>query len=406
MEGSVAFSGTLIGGITGGGEGTNDYNQLINKPSINGIPLSGNKSSSDLHLFTGDYPDLTNKPTINGVTVEGNLTSADLNMFDGDYDHLTNKPTLFSGDYDDLTDKPTINGNTLVGNKTTSDLGLFSGNYNDLTNKPTLFSGDYDDLTDKPRINNHTLSGNMSSADLDIFSGDYNDLTNKPTLFSGDYNDLTNKPTIPVIEFNPVAPAVDEVDKASLNGVIYDIKDSAARSDAALAIDNAAAVYDPEGEYLVGDYCTHDGIMYQCNTDITSPGEAWDSTHWDVTDCGIELTQINTNLTNLENITVGTPRKVGKWGSYDRYEVWLEGTTPNMTANTWTQIKAYTFTTASIIEKIFTISDAGGLIFNDYYFTSNSYVTSYIKSDGLYISVGNGGAFSGQKFYCKVTYVS
>ena len=256
MEGSVAFSGTLIGGITGGGEGTNDYNQLINKPSINGMPLSGNKSSSDLHLFTGDYPDLTNKPTINGVTVEGNLTSADLNMFDGDYDHLTNKPTLFSGDYDDLTDKP--------------------------------------------RINNHTLSGNMSSADLDIFSGDYNDLTNKPTLFSGDYNDLTNKPTIPVIEFNPVAAAVDEVDKASLNGVIYDIKDSAARSDAGLAIENAAAVYDPEGEYLVGDYCTHDGIMYQCNTAIVSPGETWDPDHWDVTDCGIELTEINTNLSLLQ----------------------------------------------------------------------------------------------------------
>ena len=137
----------------------------------------------------------------------------------------------------------------------------------------------------------------MSSADLDIFSGDYNDLTNKPTLFSGDYNDLTNKPTIPVIEFNPVAAAVDEVDKASLNGVIYDIKDSAARSDAGLAIENAAAVYDPEGEYLVGDYCTHDGIMYQCNTAIVSPGETWDPDHWDVTDCGIELTEINTNLT-------------------------------------------------------------------------------------------------------------
>ena len=302
MEGSVAFSGTLIGGITGGGEGTNDYNQLINKPSINGIPLSGNKTSSDLHLFTGDYSDLNNKPTINGVTVEGSLTSADLNMFDGDYDHLTNKPTLFSGDYDDLTDKPTINGNTLVGNKTTSDLGLFSGNYNDLTNKPTLFSGDYDDLTDKPRINNHTLSGDMSSADLDIFSGDYNDLTNKPTLFSGDYNDLTNKPTIPVIEFNPVAAAVDEVDKASLNGVIYDIKDSAARSDVALAIDNAAAVYDPEGEYLVGDYCTHDGIMYQCNTDIVSPGEDWDPTHWDVTDCGIEFTEIKQSL-SVKDVT-------------------------------------------------------------------------------------------------------
>lgn len=34
----------------GGGEGTNDYNLLTNKPSINGAELRGNKTSSDLDI--------------------------------------------------------------------------------------------------------------------------------------------------------------------------------------------------------------------------------------------------------------------------------------------------------------------------------------------------------------------
>ena len=34
----------------GGGGGTSDYSQLSNKPSINGVTLSGNKTSSDLGI--------------------------------------------------------------------------------------------------------------------------------------------------------------------------------------------------------------------------------------------------------------------------------------------------------------------------------------------------------------------
>ena len=166
-----------------------------------------------------------------------------------------------------------------------------------------------------------------------------------------------------------------------------------------------AAPYDEDETYSVGDYCTHDKVLYICTTDI-STAEEWDISHWDAVKVCDDITEIKSSLSDLENITVGTPRKVGKWGNYDRYEVWLEGTTPTMTANTWTQIKSYTFNTASIIEKVFTISDSGGLIFNDYYTSTTSYLTSYIKSDGIYLRVGNAAAFTGQKFYCKVTYVS
>ena len=57
---------------------------------------------------TSDYDDLTDKPSINSVTLSGNKTTEDLGLFSGDYDDLTNKPALFSGNYNDLTNKPTI----------------------------------------------------------------------------------------------------------------------------------------------------------------------------------------------------------------------------------------------------------------------------------------------------------
>lgn len=41
----------ILGKKSGGGEGgTSNYNQLSNKPSINGITLSGNKTSADLEI--------------------------------------------------------------------------------------------------------------------------------------------------------------------------------------------------------------------------------------------------------------------------------------------------------------------------------------------------------------------
>lgn len=50
---------------SGGGGGTSDYTDLTNKPSINNVTLSGNKTTSDLNI---SYNDLTNKPTIPSIT--------------------------------------------------------------------------------------------------------------------------------------------------------------------------------------------------------------------------------------------------------------------------------------------------------------------------------------------------
>lgn len=63
-DGSISLLSDIIGG-GGGSGGTTDYNQLANRPSINGIILTGNKTSTDLGLQpAGNYAttnDLANK---------------------------------------------------------------------------------------------------------------------------------------------------------------------------------------------------------------------------------------------------------------------------------------------------------------------------------------------------------
>ena len=44
--------------------------------------------------------------------------------------------------------------------------------------------------------------------------------------------------------------------------------------------DPDAEPYDASADYAVGDYCTHDTKIWQCNTPITG-GEAWNAEHWD-----------------------------------------------------------------------------------------------------------------------------
>lgn len=68
---------------TGGGSGgTSDYNDLENKPSINGITLEGNKTTEDLLIEAGvsDYTNLINKPSINTVELIDNVDSKSLNI--------------------------------------------------------------------------------------------------------------------------------------------------------------------------------------------------------------------------------------------------------------------------------------------------------------------------------------
>ena len=57
----------------------------------------------------------------------------------------------------------------------------------------------------------------------------------------------------------------------------------------------AAAAYDPEGSYAVGDYCTHGGKLHKCSTPIES-GEAWNAAHWTETTVAAELAEVKAEL--------------------------------------------------------------------------------------------------------------
>ena len=228
LTGSLVVSNSLSG-ILGAplGEYSTDYNDLDNKPQINGVTLQGNKSTSDLGLFSGDYDDLTNKPTIPAAQVNSDWDA------NSGVAEILNKPTLATvattGDYDDLTNKPTI-----PAAQVNSDWDANSG-VEQILNKPSLATvattGSYNNLANKPALNNVIISGHKTSSDYGLFSGDYNDLSNKPTIpaaqvnsdwnassgiaqilnkptlatvaTSGSYNDLTDKPTIPTDFYIP-----------------------------------------------------------------------------------------------------------------------------------------------------------------------------------------------------------
>ena len=54
-----------------------NYSQLTNKPSINNVLLSGNKTTADLLL---DYMSLNNRPAINGNTLTPSTTGKNIGL--------------------------------------------------------------------------------------------------------------------------------------------------------------------------------------------------------------------------------------------------------------------------------------------------------------------------------------
>ena len=145
LEGTLTNSANLVGNFgSEGGGGTTNYNDLINKPSINSITLQGNKTASQLGLVTptdlsavatsGSYDDLTNKPTIPAAQVQSDWSQSDNTQVD----YIKNKPTLAtvatSGDYDDLTNKPTIPAAQVQSDWSQSD----NTQVDYIKNKPTI----------------------------------------------------------------------------------------------------------------------------------------------------------------------------------------------------------------------------------------------------------------------------
>ena len=133
-------------GSSGSGGGT-DYNNLANKPKINGVNLIGNKNGNDLQL--ANLSDLENKQDKleSGINIK---TINNQSLLEFGNLELQNK--LESG----VTIK-TINNQSILG----------SGNIN-IQGGGGSGTSDYKELDNKPKINNTELVGNKSSSDLNL----------------------------------------------------------------------------------------------------------------------------------------------------------------------------------------------------------------------------------------------
>lgn len=141
------------------------------------ITIANLKSAFNLSAVASDglYTSLTNKPSINNVELTGNKTTTDLGI-------------TLNYSSNSITNKPSINGVTLTGNQTTQTLGI---QYGDLSGLPTI-----------PTVSNDYIQGDtnaaLTSAGIDVALSNYTPKTRTVTGTGalGGGGQLTNNVTI------------------------------------------------------------------------------------------------------------------------------------------------------------------------------------------------------------------
>lgn len=157
LNGSMQSSGNLRGQFQLGGGGTTDYEDLSNKPSINGHTLEGDSDTADLQL---DYDALLNKPEIPDVSNFYTKSETDT-LLDGKVDDSQLNPNIISDTSDGyqmvtrMLSYPEIRiQRTRIGpyyvQDTIDSMLAEKADTDDLATVAT--SGDYDDLINKPTI--------------------------------------------------------------------------------------------------------------------------------------------------------------------------------------------------------------------------------------------------------------
>ena len=150
--------------------GTHDYNELDNKPQINGNTLEGNKTNEQLGI-----PVYTEGA---GITLSGNTISADTDVLATKAD-LNSKQNV-------IADLPQI--------RSGAEAGATAVQPEDLARIAT--TGSYNDSLDKPSINNVTLTGNKSLDALGIQpKGDYaleSEIPDVSNFITNTVDDLVN----------------------------------------------------------------------------------------------------------------------------------------------------------------------------------------------------------------------
>ena len=128
---TVTADGTISATASGG---TSDYTELTNKPKINSVELSGNKSLSDLGIQpSGEYltqSDLSGYAQTSDIPTATSDLANDSGFITNSVNNLTNytltsglAAVATSGSYSDLTGKPTIPSEYVLPTASASVLG-------------------------------------------------------------------------------------------------------------------------------------------------------------------------------------------------------------------------------------------------------------------------------------------
>ena len=243
------------------------YNDLTNKPQINSVELSGNKSLTDLGIqASGNYALKSELPTATSDL------SNDSGFITKEVNDLVNYPltsslstVATSGSYNDLTGLPTIPTTT---SELTNNSGFITNQVNDLVNytltsglATVATSGSYNDLSNQP-----TIPTKVSDLDNDsgFITNQVNDLVNytlttalATVATSGSYNDLTGLPTIPSEYVLPTASTT------VLGGVKVDGTTITINSDGVLSVAQA-----------ISDLTSQVASLQTSITDLTTRVEA------------------------------------------------------------------------------------------------------------------------------------
>lgn len=209
---------------TGGSSGTSNYNELTNKPKINNVELSGNKSLNNLgiqpagnYALESDIPDVSDFITrdVNDLTYYYTKTEVDgkvsaVYKYKGTVETYSDLPStgLTVGDvYNVETDGSNYAWTGSAWDKLGGDVDL-SGYQTKITSSNKLSADLISDGTTNKTVTNtekntwnnkqnaiSDLSTIRSGASAGATAVQPNDLATVAT--SGSYNDLSNKPTIP-----------------------------------------------------------------------------------------------------------------------------------------------------------------------------------------------------------------
>lgn len=315
----VSFSG-------GGGGGTNDYNDLENKPSINGATLTGNvnlatpeqlllkadKSALDSHEGNTNNPHKVTAAQVGAVQlledVNSNKTAVTIGGRSsigtvGQYS-LANGQFVNASGYSSHAEGE---GTTASGQFSHSEGQgtTASGYYSHAEGYGTTASGNYSHaMGNGTKANGHYSKAdgiNSQTKETDYYSFAWNgDGTRSESYYSHGKGTFNINPVggtdgiyIGEKKLSEVISdgVANKADKATtLAG--YGITDAA-------TMESLAPEYSPSSAYAVGSFVYHDGNIYQCTTAISDGGEAWNAAHWELRKLDDFFTESNSLLTGL-----------------------------------------------------------------------------------------------------------